>query len=409
VLTLVERLLAPVDSDVMLLVFVLTLVERLLAPVDSDVMLLVFVLTLVDRLLAPVDSDVMLLVLVLTLVDRLLASVESDVMLLVFVLTLVERLLTPVDSDVTSSHARLADACGNVDVLVELGGQVDAQATRRLHDRGAKLVSYCCGSEYVHAIEAILFDRPLWGFDLFVNREYDDIWMVPQVANISGGYFTTLRRRPARIVPFVWDPVFLEQRAASLSDQGCYAPRPGPRRISVMEPNLDVVKFCLYPALIADLAYRRNPEAIALLQVANAEGLATGSHEFQVAMRHLDLVRDHKAVFLGTHPTPDFLAQYTDVVVSHQWENPLNYLYLEVCWQGYPFVHNAAMCADLGYYYRGNDIDEGCERLLEALERHDADARGYRESQREAIARFLPSNPEVTKIYSGLLENVVRS
>jgi len=147
----------------------------------------------------------------------------------------------------------LADACGSVDVLVELGGQVDAQATRRLHDRGAKLVSYCCGSEYVHAMEAILFDRPLWGFDLFVNREYDDIWMVPQVANISGGYFTTLRRRPARIVPFVWDPVFLEQRAASLPGQGCYAPRPGPRRISVMEPNLDVVKFCLYPALIADL------------------------------------------------------------------------------------------------------------------------------------------------------------
>lgn len=303
----------------------------------------------------------------------------------------------------------LAEALDTVDVLVELGGQVDAEATRRLHDRGAKLVSYCCGFEYVHAMEAILFDRPLWGLGLFVNREYDDIWMVPQVANISGSYFTTLRRRPARSVPFVWDPVFLEQRAAGLPDRGMYSPRPGPRRIGVIEANLDVVKFCFYPALIADLAYRRRPEAIALLQVANAERLAAHSNEFQAAMRHLDLVRDGKAVFLGTHPTPEFLAERCDAVVSHQWENPLNYLYLEVCWQGYPFVHNAHLCADLGYFYRGSDVDEGCDRLLDALERHDADAGGYRERQRDAIARFLPSNPEVTRVYSDLLESVVRS
>lgn len=303
----------------------------------------------------------------------------------------------------------LAQACEDVDVLIELGGQVDAQSTSLLHRRGAKLVSYCCGCEYVQAMEAILFDRPLWGLDLFVNREYDDIWMVPQVADISGSYFTTLRRRPARIVPFVWDPVFLEQRAAALADGGRYSPRPGARRISVLEPNIDVVKFCFYPVLIADLAYRKKPEAIALLQVANAERLAIGSHEFQFAMRQLDLVQHHKAVFLGTHPTPDFLAQQTDVVVSHQWENPLNYLYLEVCWQGYPLVHNAHLCADLGYYYRGNDIDEGCERLLQALEQHDADAGAYRERQRDSIARFLPSNPQVTAAYSGLLESLVRS
>lgn len=296
-----------------------------------------------------------------------------------------------------------------VDVLIELGGQVDAAQTAYLHGRGARLVSYCCGFEYVHAMEAMLFDRPLWGNNLFVNRDYDDVWVIPQVAPISGAYFSTLRRRPVKVVPFVWDPVFLEQAAAALPHGGRYTARPGPRRLSVMEPNRDVVKFCLYPALIADLAYRRRPEAIALLQVTNAERLAHESQDFVSLMFQLDLVREHKAVFLGTHATPVFLAENTDVVVSHQWENALNYMYLEVCWQGYPFVHNAHLCSDLGYYYEGHDIDSGCARLLEALESHDGHAQSYRERQRAGIRRFLPGGDAVTQAYTTLLADLMEA
>jgi len=48
----------------------------------------------------------------------------------------------------------------NVDVLIELGGQIDANATEYFERRGARLISYCCGSEYVHAMESILLNRP---------------------------------------------------------------------------------------------------------------------------------------------------------------------------------------------------------------------------------------------------------
>lgn len=292
------------------------------------------------------------------------------------------------------------------DVVIELGGQISAEETTALQRTGGKLVSYCCGFEYLHAMESVLFARPLWGADLFINRQYDDIWMVPQVAGISGSYFSTLRRRPARVVPFVWDPVFLEQRAAGLTNGGRYRPHDGARRLSVMEPNLDVAKFCLYPTLIADLAYRRAPDAIALLQVVNGERMATQSQEFIALMHHLDLVRHGKAVFLGTHPTPVFLAEHTDIVVAHQWENPLNYLYLEVCWQGYPLVHNAHLCADLGYHYPQHDLDAGCERLLEAIGTHDANAGPYLERQRALIARYLPTHPAVTQAYTALLDEL---
>ncbi|RYF74096.1 MAG: DUF2827 family protein, partial [Comamonadaceae bacterium] len=293
-----------------------------------------------------------------------------------------------------------------VDVLIELGGQIDAVQTAYLHARGAKLVSYCCTTEYVMAMESALFARPLWGPNLFINQHYDDIWLIPQVANLSAGYFTALRRRPAKVVPFVWDPVFLEQRGAALPNGGRYTPRTGARRLSVMEPNINVVKFCLYPALIAETAYRARPDDIALLQVTNAEHLATTSQEFIALMNQLDIVREHKAVFLGRRDTPVFLAEHTDIVVSHQWENPLNYFYLEVCWQGFALVHNASLCADLGYFYEGNDVQAGSAQLLKALDDHDAQAAEYMARQRAALARFRPGHQAVTAHYSALLSQL---
>ncbi len=74
-----------------------------------------------------------------------------------------------------------------------------------------------------------------------------------------------------------------------------------------------------------DAAYRQRPGSIALLQVTSAERIAL--------MNGLDVVREHKAVFLDRFDAPKFLAASTNIVVSLRLENALNYLYLEVCWQ----------------------------------------------------------------------------
>jgi hypothetical protein len=294
-----------------------------------------------------------------------------------------------------------------VDVMIELGGQVDSAQTSYLKQRGVRLVSYCCGFEYVHAMESVLFNKPLWGDRLFVNQRYDDLWIIPQVDNISRPYFEVLRRIPARRVPFVWSPMFIEERSAALPEGGRYRPHGGARRITVLEPNLNVVKFCLYPILIAELAYRKRPEQVGLLQVTNAERLARESMEFVALMNQLDIVRDSHAVFLGRFETPQFLANQTDIVISHQWENPLNYMYLEVCWQGYPLVHNAWLCPDLGYYYDRNDVEEGARRVIEAIDMHDAQASWYRQRQRTMIARYLPHDPQLVATYDALLSDLM--
>lgn len=299
------------------------------------------------------------------------------------------------------------DAKDSLDILIELGGAVGDERTSYLKQRGTRLVSYCCGVEYVMAMQSMLFNRPLWGSNLHINQRYDGVWVIPQVAPSSLHFFQTLRRRPVEVVPFVWDPVLLRERSAALAHGGEYRPRPGPRRVSVMEPNVDVVKFCLYPALIAEEAYRRAPQAITRLQVTNTASLANRNPEFTALMNQLDVVRDGKALFLERYDTPQFLAEMTDVMVSHQWGNPLNYFYFDVCWQGYPLVHNASLCPELGYYYPDNDVPAGCEQLLVALTHHDDTWEAYREEQRRVIARYLPGDAALTARYAELLAGIM--
>lgn len=304
---------------------------------------------------------------------------------------------------------RFEDVKDTLDVLIELGGQIDAEQTDYLKSRGTRLVSYCCGVEYIQAMESILFNKPLWGYNLFINQRYDAVWVIPQVEPSSGPFFSILRRRPVTVVPFVWHPMFIEERSKLYADNGCYVPGNWPKRLSVMEPNLNVVKFCLYPILIAEEAQRRQPDAIGHLHVTNSEHLAKESKEFIALMNHLDMVRNHKVRFVGNYSTPQFLSEMTDIVISHQWENALNYFYLEVCWQGYPLVHNAHLVFNLGYYYPGNDVHTGSARLLEAIAHHDDNAATYRARQRKLIARFLPDNPLVIQQYESLLTQLMAS
>ncbi|WP_157661860.1 DUF2827 family protein, partial [Burkholderia ubonensis] len=167
--------------------------------------------------------------------------------------------------------------------------------------------------------------------------------------------------------------------------------------------NIDVLKFCLYPLLIAESAYRKRKQKIDFVHVTNADHLAQHSPEFIGVARHLDLVRDSKVSFVGRYDTPQFLVEHTDIVVSNQWGLALNYFYFDVCWNGYALVHNAHLCKEIGYYYPNNDVDEGTRRLIEAIEHHNDDWQGYLKRQRELIGRFLSTNPDSIAAYDKLL------
>jgi hypothetical protein len=102
------------------------------------------------------------------------------------------------------------------------------------------------------------------------------------------------------------------------------------------------------------------------------------------------------------------MSKYADIAVSHQWENPLNYLYFDLAWMGWPIVHNAHLCKDVGYYYDEFNYEEGGNVLNSVIENHDKNTENYIKENRKILDRYLPSNVELQKQYLGLITNLLQ-
>ncbi|MFM0609724.1 DUF2827 family protein [Paraburkholderia sediminicola] len=298
-------------------------------------------------------------------------------------------------------------AIDEIDVLILVGSQLPADMCAYVRRKGGKVVSYCCASEYVLSMQASIFRHPIRE-NVYVNTEVDAIWIVPQVADTSFSYYQVLYRAPARIVPFVWDPTLLEFASTTLPNKGIYVGNDGPARAICMEPNIGVSKYCLYPIFIAELAYRQNPNLFGTMRVTNTTHLRTDI-EFVGLMSNLDIVRDGKCSFEDRFDTIPFINKYGDVVISHQWDNPLNYFYLEVAWQGYPLVHNAHLCSEIGFYYPRSNISAGSSALLQAIKTNDTPAKmdAFRKNQRAYLDRFCVWNNSLQESYCTLLNELM--
>jgi hypothetical protein len=106
-------------------------------------------------------------------------------------------------------------------------------------------------------------------------------------------------------------------------------------------------------------------------------------------------------------PLVEVLGKHVDAVVTHQWQNSLNYLYWDVMHGGFPLIHNSSEIADAGYYYPAFEPKKGGAILVDALERHASRIDGYRARAEATIGRFRNDRPEVKKRYQELLEQVM--
>jgi hypothetical protein len=100
------------------------------------------------------------------------------------------------------------------------------------------------------------------------------------------------------------------------------------------------------------------------------------------------------------------MTQYLDILICHQILNPLNYLYLDVAFMGYPVLHNAPMCKDIGYYYEGSDTVDGAKMLDWILENHDNNLKEYEERNKKALFRYFADNRTLIETYDMLIHNL---
>jgi hypothetical protein len=304
-----------------------------------------------------------------------------------------------------------------MDLLIVMGAQIfDYQLeTFKRSGSNKKVVSYKCGNNYVIHMENILF-KPSEDKKFQYEKQYDEIWYVPQQDEVNSGLYKTLYRTNAFAVPFIWSEKFLFEavrdihkgfKAGKYEKDWQYDNTKEKKILGIMEPNLNIVKFCLIPAMIAEESYRTvtGRKHIEKLRITNGN-VVSKHREFMSIINTFDLFREGKISAESRYQTAYMLTQHLDVLICHQLLNPLNYLYLDAAYLGYPVLHNAPMCKDLGYYYEGSDTVKAAEILNHILTEHDKNIDAYNERNDKVLQRYHIDNEEVVETYDRLIEGL---
>jgi hypothetical protein len=301
-------------------------------------------------------------------------------------------------AEIEHSLKPISAVIGQTDLLIEMGTQVANSHLDTVRARGGKNVSYRFGNDYVITVEIINFNSITWQPNLERNR-FDEIWTNPQHAHTCRSYFAALYKAPVFILPHIWSPYFIDKALAANADLKSsfgYRNRGLAKRVAMFEPNINVVKSSLIPMLACSEVYDARPELLQHVYMTNTFRLKENSAFKHIALG-LKMVQDNKATSEGRFNFVDFAAQYTDVVISHQWENGLNYLFYDALYGRYPLVHNSPFLRDVGYYYRDFDVFDAARALTEALEQHDARTADYNAKAAEYLSTvdaLAPANVE---------------
>ncbi|MBN3778613.1 DUF2827 domain-containing protein [Burkholderia sp. Ac-20345] len=299
------------------------------------------------------------------------------------------------------------DATEHVDVVIEMAGGLDVEWLDYMRARGVKVVFLACGQPYAALIEPILFSKG--GYAARADR-CDMVWILPKDRRFTG-MLEAIHRCPVVEVPYLWSSEFIDRRIATLEQHGLQfgfntsegATDSVPLNVAIFEPNISVVKNCAIPMLVCDEAYRGNPSAIASMRVLNSIHMADHP-TFNYLANSLEIVKAGRALFEGRHDFPAYMAQHANAVVSHQWHNDQNYLYMDALYGGYPLIHNSEWLGGrVGYYYPHFKASAGALQLLHAACHHRENLPTYQRDAREFLVELAPDAEDNKRAYTLLL------
>lgn len=302
---------------------------------------------------------------------------------------------------------RVQDVADLLDIVLLVGAAVDREMLLKLRENGTHIVSYKGGNGAVISMEAMVAKPPRADAERYFDIDLVDvIWMTPQHFPTYAGWCRTLYRCPVEEVPQVWSPRFVDMRVKANADLSFgYKPGSAKWRVGILDPNNTVMKTSHVPMLVADGAYCSSPDEFAAIYVTNSIQYKTDPHFSSFAGR---LASTQAGVLTAEerYCSVDFLANHSDCVVTHNWENALNYLYYEVLYGGYPLIHNSHLLGDAGYRYTDFDIENGCDVLLHAKAVHDASLDTYRQNANALLARVSPTGQDAHRAHRELIERL---
>jgi hypothetical protein len=301
----------------------------------------------------------------------------------------------------------LAEAREGLDVAIELSGALDVSWIKRMRATGGKVVYHNCGQPHASLVEPTIFDKPSFFGEA---TRCDAVWQIPKDA-IFNNMMSVIHRCPVVTVPYLWDPIFIDQSIREIPDKTI---KFGYQKnslqdgaiISIFEPNISAIKMGVIPLMICEQLYSEKSEFIKHVNFLNGIQMSSHATFFNIVNR-MALYNDNKLAITPREIFANVMANGSNLVISHQLECIDNYAYLDALYGDYPLVHNSPSFSEVGYYYEGCDIVSGVAALAEAIRDHDKNLEKISERNKNFINKFRPDNKNNIDGYARALLSLI--
>lgn len=293
----------------------------------------------------------------------------------------------------------------NIHVLIEAGTVVDSLDSIRNENPNMKVAALLYGNPYFPRIENIVFKPQAASSSLAAER--DGMWISPHfefckefVSELSG-------IEDVKIAPFVWSSKYLEDnfKERGLDRNTVSEKMMSSKNIAIMEPNLNILKTCIIPSMIVNRLYREHPELIESAMCFGSSDLIN-SKTANSLLSSLKCVKDKKLTVEARYAFDAIFSKWCGSIVSHQHFNELNYVYIEALYYNIPLIHNSPFFKDVGYFYNEFNVEEGKERLKEAILTHKYRSKAKKDLEEYYINKYLDTNQDNIDGYKKLIEDL---
>ena len=313
----------------------------------------------------------------------------------------------------------LEEARDKCDLIVMAQGSAHVDTYKELSKKGIKITKHIMGAELNVFNETILFKDNKEARNLYTRNAgtVSNVWISPHFFDTDRYFFETQYDCEAVVGPYVWDPRFIQHhidifKSKDANETGLYKPSGKlEKRLSTMEPNINMVKTSVVPIMTTERLYRKSPETLDKLSVFCGDGIKKKTDMVNF-VKELDSYKAGKMFFEARYPIVWTLLKHTDIVLCHQHQCALNYLYLDAAWMGYPVVHNSEYMKELGWYYEGNDVEKAAEYLKNIAYNFDSENHQNEEYVKKSRAfayRYMIDNPENIHGYEKLIDKAMNN
>jgi hypothetical protein len=302
---------------------------------------------------------------------------------------------------------RTSKVAYRLDLVIALGAAVDRETVDKLRTEDCRIVCYKGGNAAVISMEGLVSRPTRPDAERYFDYDfYDEIWMTPQHIHTYKGWAETVYRCPVKEVPQVWGPLMIDSMAEATRARFGFNPPEERWRIGVLDPNITVMKTSHFPMLVCEATYRMKPALFKAALISNTAQFSSHPH-FATFANTLSITRAGVLTAEQRFAGVEFMANHCDAVVTHHWENGLNYLYYEVLYGGYPLIHNSEFLKDFGYYYSSFDAEDGARALIDAWENHARNLESYKRNNARLFEKVDPKGAHSRAVHGELVSAVL--